>query len=62
MRAFSLAIKVKDSLGSGTSQFSVGDSRGKYVVQEEYRKSACEYLTCDLKTLFVLQRRDIQNV
>jgi hypothetical protein len=45
------------------SQFSVGDSHGKSVGEEErigtrsteeYKKSACEDLTCDLKTLCVL--------
>jgi hypothetical protein len=44
------------SFRSGTSQFSVGDSHGKFVVEEEYKKSACEDLTCDLKTLCVLRR------
>jgi hypothetical protein len=39
---------------SGTCQFSVGDSHGKFVVEEEYKKSAYEDLTCDLKTLYVL--------
>jgi hypothetical protein len=39
---------------SGTSQFSVGDSHGKFVVEEEYEKSACEDLSCDLKTLCAL--------
>jgi hypothetical protein len=46
--------KWQNSFGSGTSQFSVGDSHGKFVVEEEYKKSACEDLTCDLKTLCVL--------
>jgi hypothetical protein len=40
-------------VGSGTSQFSVGDSHGKFVVGEEYKMSACEDLTCDLKMLCV---------
>jgi hypothetical protein len=38
---------------SRTSQFSAGDSHGKFIVEEEYTKSACEDLTCDLKTLRV---------
>jgi hypothetical protein len=29
---------------------------------EEYKKSACEDLTCDLKNLYVLQYNDIGNV
>jgi hypothetical protein len=37
--------------GSGTRQISVRDSHGKFVVEEEYKKSACEDLTRDLKTL-----------
>jgi hypothetical protein len=36
------------------SQFSVGDSQGKFLVEEEYKKSACEDFTCGLKTLCVL--------
>jgi hypothetical protein len=43
--------KWQNSFGSGTSQFLVGDSHGKFVVEEEYMKSTCEDLTCDLKTL-----------
>jgi hypothetical protein len=46
--------KWQNSFGSGTSQFSVGDSHGKFGVEEEYKKSACEDLTCDLETLCVL--------
>jgi hypothetical protein len=42
--------KRQNSFGSGTSQFSVGDSHGKFVAEEEYKKLACEDLTCDLKT------------
>jgi hypothetical protein len=45
--------KWQNSFGSRTSQFSVGDSHRKFVVEEEYRKSVCEDLTCDLKTLCV---------
>jgi hypothetical protein len=30
-----------------TSQFLVGDTHGKFVVEEEYKKSACEDLTRD---------------
>jgi hypothetical protein len=48
--------------GSGTSQFSVGDSHGKFVVEEEYKKWAYDDLTCDLKILYVLQYSDIENV
>jgi hypothetical protein len=33
---------------------SVGDIHGKFVVEEEYKKSVFEDLTCDLKTLCVL--------
>jgi hypothetical protein len=40
--------------GSGTSEFSIGDRHGKFVVEEEYKKSAYEDLKCDLKTLCVL--------
>jgi hypothetical protein len=40
-----------NSFGSGTSQFSVGDSQGKFVVEEEYTKSACEDITSGLKIL-----------
>jgi hypothetical protein len=36
------------------SHFSVGDSHGRIAVEEEYKKSAYEDLTCDLKTLCVL--------
>jgi hypothetical protein len=46
--------KWQNSFGSRTSQFSVGDSHGKLVVEEEYKKSAYEELTCDLKILCVL--------
>jgi hypothetical protein len=35
--------KWQNSFCSGTSQFSVGDSRGEFVV-EEYDRSACEDL------------------
>jgi hypothetical protein len=45
--------KWQNSFGSGTSQFSGGDSHGKFVVEEEYKKSASEDLTCDLKILFI---------
>jgi hypothetical protein len=48
--------------GSGKSQFSVGDSHEKFVVEEEYKKSACEDLTCDLKILCVLYHSDIGSV
>jgi hypothetical protein len=47
---------VKDTKPSWkrvASEFSVGDSHGKFVVEEEL-KSACEDLTCELKTLCVL--------
>jgi hypothetical protein len=45
--------KWQNSFASGKCQFSVGDTRsyGKFVDEEEYKKSACEDLTCDLKTL-----------
>jgi hypothetical protein len=46
--------KWQNSFGSGTNQFSVGDRHGKFVVEEEYKKSACEDLMCDLKILYVL--------
>jgi hypothetical protein len=36
------------------SQFSLGDSHGKFVVEEEYKRSACEDLTCVLKSVCVL--------
>jgi hypothetical protein len=39
--------KWQNSFSSGTSQFSAGDSHGKFVVEEEYKKSACEDFTCD---------------
>ena len=39
------------------SQFSVEDSHGKFTVGED-----CEDLTCDLKTLCVLQCTDIWSV
>jgi hypothetical protein len=39
---------------SGTCQLSVGDSHEKFVVEEQYKKSACEDLTCGLKTSCVL--------
>jgi hypothetical protein len=32
----------QNSFGSGISQHSVGDSDVKFVVEEEYKKSACE--------------------
>jgi hypothetical protein len=51
--------KGRNSFGSGTSHFSVGDSHGKFVVEEEYMKSACEDLTCGVKTLCVLEYSDI---
>jgi hypothetical protein len=38
----------QNSLGSTTSECSVGDSHGTFIVEEEYKKSACEDLTCDL--------------
>jgi hypothetical protein len=46
--------KWQNSFGSETSHFSVGDRQGKFFVEEEYKKSACEDLTCDFKTLYVL--------
>jgi hypothetical protein len=51
--------KWQNSFGSGTSQFSVEDSHGKFVVEEEYKKSVCEDLTCDLETLCVLWHSNI---
>jgi hypothetical protein len=39
--------KWQNSFSSGTSQFSVGDSHGMFVIEEEYKKSACEDLTCN---------------
>jgi hypothetical protein len=48
--------KWQNSFGSGTSQFSVGDSHGKFAVEEqrigtrsrqENKRSACEDLMCD---------------
>jgi hypothetical protein len=41
-----LGYTSDNSFGSGTIQFSVGDSHGKFVVEEEREKSACEDLTC----------------
>jgi hypothetical protein len=35
-------------------EFSVGDSHGKFLFEEEYKKSASEDLMCDLKTLCVI--------
>jgi hypothetical protein len=46
--------KWQNSFGSGTSHFSVGYGHRKFVVEEEYKKSACEDWTCDLKTLCVM--------
>jgi hypothetical protein len=37
-------------------------SHGKFVVEEENKKSVCENLTCDLKTLCALQHSDIGSV
>jgi hypothetical protein len=45
---------ISDRIRSETSQLSVGDSHGKFVVEEEYKKSACEGLAFDLKTLYIL--------
>jgi hypothetical protein len=33
-----------------------------FVAEEEYKKSACEDLMCDMKTLHVLQYSDIGSV
>jgi hypothetical protein len=49
-----LGCKWQNSFGSRTSQLWVGDRHGKFVVEEEYKKSACEDLTGDLKTLCAL--------
>jgi hypothetical protein len=46
----------QNSFGSGTSQFSVGNSQGRFVVEEENKKSACEDLTCDLKIIFAVEQ------
>jgi hypothetical protein len=54
--------KWQNSFGWGTSQFSVGERHGKFVLEEEYKKSTCEDLTCDLKTLCMLQHSDIGSV
>jgi hypothetical protein len=56
MRVCSSAMQVTEFVRfrDGTSQFSVGDSHGKFMVEEEYKKSTCEDLICDLKTLCVL--------
>jgi hypothetical protein len=54
--------KWQNSFGFETSQFSVGDSHGKFVVEEEYKRSACEDLTCDMKTLCLLWCSDIWSV
>jgi hypothetical protein len=54
IRVHSLAIKVIEFVRLETSQFSVGNSHGKFVVEEEYKKSACEDVTRDLKTFCVL--------
>jgi hypothetical protein len=42
----------------------LGRRHGKFVVEEEYKNSAREDLTCDLKTLYVyvLQHSDIGSV
>jgi hypothetical protein len=40
----SVSVPRLYSFGSTTSQFSVGDSHGTFVVEEEYKKSACEDL------------------
>jgi hypothetical protein len=46
--------KWQNSFNSGTSQFSVWYSHGKFVVEQECKKSTCKDLTSDLKILFVL--------
>jgi hypothetical protein len=49
-----LGYMWQNSFGSTTSQFSVSDSYGNFIVEEEYKKLASEDLTRDLKTWCVL--------
>jgi hypothetical protein len=50
MHVRSSAIKVTEFVRFRDESVSVGNSHGKFMEEEEYKKSACEDLTCDLKT------------
>jgi D-aminopeptidase len=46
------AVVAAEARKQATKSVLVGDSHGKFAV-EENQKSACEELMCDYKTLFV---------